>query len=169
MTVGGIHDVAGMSAFSFRGVERLLLAGYCNTPIVLAIARTTNPTLHFQIGNFVNIPFIEVVGEKLSLGVTKNVDRLVRTTVIDWNTYERSWNFESLPILMTSSDTTATIESSYTAWTTLNRETIAEMKRLEDENNRLFIDAYGLQDELTPNVPIEEITLTVNPRLPLWR
>ena len=37
------------------------------------------------------------------------------------------------------------------------------MKRLEDENNHLFIDAYGLQDELTPNVPIEEITLTVNP------
>ena len=61
---GGIHDVTGMSAFSFRGVERLLLAGYCNTPIVLAIARTTNPTLHFQIGNFVNIPFIEVVGGK---------------------------------------------------------------------------------------------------------
>ena len=60
---GSIHDVAGMSAFSFRGVERLLLAGYCNTPIVLAIARITNPTLHFQIGNFVNIPFIEVVGE----------------------------------------------------------------------------------------------------------
>ncbi len=37
------------------------------------------------------------------------------------------------------------------------------MKRLEEENNRLFIDAYGLQDELTPDVPIEQITLTVNP------
>ena len=93
-----------MSAFSFRGVERLLLAGYCNTLIVRAIARATNPTLHFHIGNFVNIPFIEVVGAKLSLGLTKNVDRLVRTTVIDWNTYERSWDFESLPILMASSE-----------------------------------------------------------------
>ena len=37
------------------------------------------------------------------------------------------------------------------------------MKRLEEENNRLFIDAYGLADELTPDVPIEQITLTVNP------
>ena len=37
------------------------------------------------------------------------------------------------------------------------------MKRLEEENNRLFIDAYGLQDELTADVPIEQITLTVNP------
>jgi len=37
------------------------------------------------------------------------------------------------------------------------------MKRLEEENNRLFIEAYGLQDELTPDVPIQQITLTVNP------
>ena len=58
---------------------------------------------------------------------------------------------------------TPTVESSYTAWTTHNRETIAEMKHLEEENNRLFIDAYGLADELTPDVPIEQITLTVNP------
>ena len=37
------------------------------------------------------------------------------------------------------------------------------MQRLEEENNRIFIDAYGLQDELTPDVPLEEITLTCNP------
>ena len=61
------------------------------------------------------------------------------------------------------SDPTPTLESSYTAWITQNRDTIAEMKRLEEENNRLFIDAYGLADELTPDVPIEQITLTVNP------
>ena len=160
---GSIHDVKGMSAFSFRGVGRLLLAGYCNTLIVRAIARATNPTLSFQIGNFVNIPFIEGVGEDFSRDVMKNVDWLVRSTIIDWNAYERSWNFESLPILTASSESTRTLESSYIAWVTQNRETIAEMQRLEEENNRLFIDAYGLQGELTPDVPIEEITLTVNP------
>ena len=82
---------------------------------------------------------------------------------MDWDAYERSWDFQSLPILTASSDPTPTLESSYTAWITQNRDTIAEMKRLEEENNRLFIDAYGLQDELTPEVPIEQITLTVNP------
>ena len=81
----------------------------------------------------------------------------------DWDAYERSWDFQSLPILTASSDPTPTLESSYTAWITQNRDTIAEMKRLEEENNRLFIDAYGLADELTPDVPIEQITLTVNP------
>ena len=91
------------------------------------------------------------------------ITQLVALARDDWDAYERSWDFESLPILTVSSEPTPTIESSYTAWITQNRETIAEMKRLEEENNRLFIDAYGLQDEITPDVPIEEITLTVNP------
>ena len=160
---GSIHDVAGMSAFSFHGVGRLLLAGYCNTPIVLAIAGATNPTLHFQIGDFVNIPFIKAVGETLSLEVTKNVDWLVYTTGVDWNTYERSWDFQSLSILPASSAAAQTLESSCDAWMARNRETIAEMKRLEEENNRLFISAYGLDGELSPDVPLEQITLTVNP------
>jgi type II restriction/modification system DNA methylase subunit YeeA len=81
----------------------------------------------------------------------------------DWDAYERSWDFQSLPLLSVSTDPNPTLESSYTAWITNNKQTIAEMKRLEEENNRLFIDAYGLQDELTPDVPIEQITLTVNP------
>ena len=55
------------------------------------------------------------------------------------------------------------LESSYNAWIAKNRDTIAGMKQLEEENNRLFIDAYRLADELTPDVPIEQITLTVNP------
>ena len=160
---GGIHDVKGMSAFGFHGVERLLLAGYCNTLIVRAIARATNPTVSFQIGNFVNIPFIEVVAEDLSYDVTKNVDWLVRSTIIDWNAYERSWDFKLHPILTVSSQRTPTLESTYTAWITQNRKTIAEMHRLEEENNRLFIAAYGLTDEFTTDIPIEEITLTVNP------
>ena len=43
------------------------------------------------------------------------------------------------------------------------QEMTLEMQRLEEENNRIFIDAYGLQDELTPEVPMKEITLTCNP------
>jgi type II restriction/modification system DNA methylase subunit YeeA len=82
---------------------------------------------------------------------------------IDWDAYERSWDFQSLPLLTAAAEPTPTLESGYTAWTRKNRDTIAEMKRLEEENNRLFIDAYGLGEELAPDVPIEQITLTVNP------
>ena len=104
------------------------------------------------------IPYIEAVEFS-----AKEIDCLVSMSKEDWDAYERSWDFQSLPLLTASSESTPTLESSYTAWITQNKGTIAEMKRLEEENNRLFIDAYGLGDELTPDVPIEQITLTVNP------
>lgn len=160
---GFIHDVSGMSAFNFAGVHSEVLLAFCNTPIVINIARAVNPTLHFQVGDFVNIPFLEAAGEALTSETKIRVDRLVKSAADDWNAYERSWDFQSLPILMASSDPATTLESCYTAWITQNRATIAEMQHLEEENNRLFIDAYGLADELTPDVPIEQITLTVNP------
>ena len=51
------------------------------------------------------------------------------------------------------------IEACFNAWKKENRAAIDEMKRLEEENNRLFIEAYGLQDELSHDVPEEQITL----------
>ena len=122
-----------------------------------------NPTFHANPGDLEVIPLCK----NLSRGMKDNVAISSRTCIglatTDWNAYERSWDFQSLPLLTVSTDPTPTLESSYTAWITQNRDTIAEMKRLEEENNRLFIDAYGLADELTPDVPIEQITLTVNP------
>ena len=157
---GSLFDVAGSCAFSktdAAGVEEYL--GLLCSPLAFEFLRAQNPTLNFQASNVGNIPWIPLSNAQV---VVELVKRLVRITQCDWDAYERSWDFESLPILTVSSDTTPTLESSYTAWITHNRETIAEMKRLEEENNRLFIDAYGLAEELTPDVPIEQITLTVN-------
>jgi type II restriction/modification system DNA methylase subunit YeeA len=81
----------------------------------------------------------------------------------DWDSSESCWDFRSNPIATGCSTNSPTLESSYTAWITDNRATIAEMKRLEEDNNRLFIEAYGLTEELSPDVPLDQITLTVNP------
>ncbi|MBJ2272569.1 BREX-1 system adenine-specific DNA-methyltransferase PglX [Pseudomonas shahriarae] len=160
---GFIHDVKGMSAFETDRLPLSLLLAFCNTSVVTETVKALNPTLSFQVGNFVSIPFIPSAVEKIKRVVSEHISKLIKISVVDWNAYERSWDFQSLPILTVSSDPIPTIESSYTAWVTNNRNTIAEIKRLEEENNRLFIDAYGLADELTPDVPIEQITLTVNP------
>ena len=106
-----------------------------------------------------NLPFKRDLIES----VRECEERCVVLSMGDWNAYERSWDFQSLPIRTACSEPTPSLESSYTAWITQNCETIAEMKRLEEENNHLFIEAYGLQDELAPDVPIEQITLTANP------
>ncbi|MGI6487285.1 MAG: class I SAM-dependent DNA methyltransferase [Syntrophothermaceae bacterium] len=81
---------------------------------------------------------------------------------IDWDSYETSWDFTELPLLK-SDYHEPTIRETYQRLRAHWWEMTREMQRLEEENNRIFIEAYGLQDELTPEVPLSEITLTCNP------
>lgn len=81
----------------------------------------------------------------------------------DWDAYERSINFQFPPILTTPSNPIKSLENSYKSWVASNCDTVAEMKRLETENSRFFIEAYGLSDELDAEIPVSQITLTVNP------
>jgi type II restriction/modification system DNA methylase subunit YeeA len=138
--------------------QRALTACLLNSKVSGPFLEILCPTIHFGVGQVANFPLI-TPEEPIQI----SYKHLLTAHSDDWDAYERSWDFQSLPLLTASSDPTPTLESSYTAWTRANRDTIAEMKRLEEENNRLFIDAYGLADELTPDVPIEQITLTVNP------
>lgn len=149
-------DASGVCAVVPDSAERLVLA-LLNTPVTTAALRALNPTLNLNPGNLCTVPL------DLNLLDDVNVEGCISCSERDWNAYERSWDFLSLPMLTASSEPTPTLESSYSAWISQNRATIAEMQRLEEENNRLFIDAYGLVGELTPDVPIEQITLTVNP------
>lgn len=80
----------------------------------------------------------------------------------DWDSYETSWDFTTLPLLRPDYRG-RNLEKTYHTLRTHWREQTLEMQRLEEENNRIFIEAYGLEDELTPDVPLSEITLTCNP------
>ena len=135
----------------------LQIVALTNSVIPNFIFNLLNPTLNYSSGLVAQCP---VMRFKCDFELVKSVMALVES---DWDAYERSWNFQLFPLLSNTSESTGTLESSYTAWITQNKGVIAEMKRLEEDNNRLFINAYGLQDELTPEVPIEQITLTVNP------
>lgn len=116
------------------------------------------PTMDFNPGSISRIPaLLEFVTATENSGT-----RLIAISKSDWDAYETSWDFTTLPLL--SFDHQAdTLQATYATvrahWQSLTNE----MQRLEEENNRIFIDAYGLQDELTADVPIEEITLTCNP------
>jgi type II restriction/modification system DNA methylase subunit YeeA len=116
-----------------------------------------NPTLHFQAGNISSLP-MPTVGQQCDA----NVLQAVASTKSDWDAYETSWDFTTLPLL-SPDHRGETLEASYATLRAHWQSMTDEMKRLEEENNRIFIDAYGLQDELTPEVPLKEITLTCNP------
>ena len=159
---GAVFDVGGSSAFPTEK-DHLWTTGFLCSKQVFEFMKVMNPTLNFQVGNVAALPVIKQSVQSHQSEIENVVSALIGSARTDWNAYERSWDFQSLPILTVSSDATPTLEASYVARVTQNRKTIAEMKRLEEENNRLFIDAYGLTDELTPDVPVEQITLTVNP------
>lgn len=152
---GFIFDVAGSALFPNNREDMATIAGMLNSKVSAYYLKALSPTLNYEAEHLRKLPYVSVVNAVF--------DRLVALSKSDWDIWETSWDFQSLHILTASAATTPTLESSYTAWTARNRETIAEMKRLEEENNDLFIHAYGLRDELTPDVPIEQITLTVNP------
>jgi hypothetical protein len=157
--VGSTFNVEGPSFFSDDAMVATGLL--CSAP-VFYLMHLMNPTLHFLVGSVSKVPRPEV--DKETAEDLRNVaSTAIALTKADWDAYERSWDFKSLPFIALSTDSISTLESCYTAWIIQNRDTIAEMKYLEEENNRLFIYAYGLQDEITANVPIEQITLTVNP------
>ncbi|WP_201567141.1 BREX-1 system adenine-specific DNA-methyltransferase PglX [Psychrobacter immobilis] len=152
---GFLFDTKGSCIFTDSSRLPSLL-GFMNSIVTQEFLNILCPTLDYSSIGMNSLPIV-------SCQATTIVNHLVDVSTSDWNAYERSWDFQSSPLLMASADPAPTLESSYIAWVRKNRDNIAEMQRLEEENNRLFIDAYGLQDELTPEVPIEQITLTVNP------
>jgi len=153
----GTFDMAGPTAFFDKTDQVWSSLGLLNSEFAAKLLPVLNPTLHAQLRDVKAIPLPNLHVD------SGQIKALVATSRSDWDSYERSWDFQFLPILTASTDCIPTLESSYIAWITQNRDTITEMKRLEEENNFIFINAYGLQDELTLDVPIEQITLTVNP------
>jgi len=90
------------------------------------------------------------------------VCQLIKIAQSDWDAYEVSWDFFSLPLLQ-SDYRQPTLKSTYQKLRARWQEMTLEMQRQEEKNNRIFIEAYGLQDELTLEVTLNEITLTCNP------
>ena len=160
--IGFLFDTKGQCLFAESHSQLMRLMLLLNSEVVRTLLRVLAPTADFNCGAIKKIPAPRLTASELA-DYSEMAGRLVEPAKHDWNSYERSWDFQSSPLLSVSTNPNPTLESSYAAWISSNKQAIAEMKRLEEENNRLFIDAYGLQDELRPEVPIEQITLTVNP------
>ena len=150
---GAVFDVKGSCAFP-KDTDFHLVLGLFASNIVNYFMGILNPSSTFQVGDIAKIPVPKFISfEKNS----KIVDLLLDISKSDWDSYETSWGFTENPTIRTGQPN---LEQAFSTWQQQNANAVAEMKRLEEENNKLFIDAYGLQDELTPDVPDEQITLT---------
>lgn len=152
---GAMFETKGAMCFPSKQDMHSVLA-FSNTKIVNRLLLALSPTLDFHEGPVGRLPV------KLVDGAGTIAQRCVALGRADWDAYEISWDFTTLPLL-SPEHRGETLTDSYASLRAHWQSMTDEMHRLEEENNRIFIDAYGLQDELTAEVPVEEITLTCNP------
>jgi len=149
---GFIFDAAGPCVF---GPKPLLYLAFLATKQCYQFLLLLNPTFHFKNYNIASLPFVVPSDEKACFEIARECVQLGK---IDWDNFETSWDFRDPPLLR-SGLKGATLEESWRNWETQSTAAIRRMQELETENNRLFIAAYGLDGELQPDVPEEQITL----------
>jgi len=162
MPAGFIFDTSAPSVFS---ENPYFILSVVNSKPARKILDVMCPSYHFLTSDVADLP-MPTMSEPLSHGLSASAANMIGISRDDDVSYETSWGFTTLPLLSpdhrpdpentTLADSYATLRAHWQSMTD-------EMQALEEENNRTFIDAYGLQDELTPEVPLEEITLTCNP------
>jgi type II restriction/modification system DNA methylase subunit YeeA len=150
-----IFNAKGSMCFGSELCSTSYLLGVLNSKVTQALLAVVSPTLDYGEGPLSKIPFKPDVSVDI---VERNVEKLVTLARNDWDNFETSWDFDDHPLLRLGPKG-ETLFASWRNWQAQCAGAICRMQDLETENNRLFIDAYGLADELTPDVPEEQITL----------
>jgi len=158
---GCLFDVKGSFCIPNDSEVNLVLGLLCSN-FTQGIVKVLNPTIEVQPRDIASIPYNKSELESCGDRIKEVVSCLVRGAKSDWNSYESAWDFTSLPLIQ-SDFRQATLKETYQKLRLHWFNMTMKMQQLEEENNRIFIKAYGLQDELTPDVPLKEITLTCNP------
>lgn len=152
---GRIFDSGGSSIFPHKDI--FFLQGVLNNKITENHLSISNPTLNFQPRDIASIPVIYPPNQLLKENIENLVKNNCRISETDWNSFETSWAFKKHPILEYKS---ANIELSFNNWEKFTEEQFNGLKVNEVELNKLFIEIYGLQDELSPDVDERDVTIS---------
>ena len=146
------YDISGHCFFP-KEEDQLWLLGYANTSIFAELLKVFNSTIHCQVGDVgkIIVPDIGEQKNKVSVLAGENVEFSKK----DWDSFETSWDFQHHPLLRKVS----TIAEAFDQWQAECNDRFNQLKANEEELNRIFIDIYGLQDELTPEVEDKDVTV----------
>lgn len=149
-----LFDGAGGTLFLYDESNIPVFLGLLNSTVAAKILNVISPTLNFNENHIGSIPVIEMSNEDKSK-VTELVYQNIYISKSDWDAFETSWDFTKHPLLRNKS----TISEAYSEWEAECNTRFAQLKANEEELNRIFIDIYGLQDELTPEVEDKDVTV----------
>ena len=148
---GFLFSSAGFCIFE-KDLKLYILA-FMNSIVCAAILKILSPTINFNVGDIAKLPINVSKGERAS------VEEITSDCIIlsknDWDSFENSWDFQRHPLIRS----TRTIKESYIKWQMECDERFNQLKANEEELNRIFIDIYGLQDELAPEEEDKDVTV----------
>lgn len=162
---GFAFDVKGSCGFP-NEQDLLCILAFLNSKLTPMYIDALNPTITTQVGDLKRIPLLNINHKSKC-----NIDILAKSNVTiaktAWDTFETSWDFKCHPLIngelriengeLRKEDNT--IESAFNAWNDFTESQFKQLKANEEELNRIFIEIYGLQDELTPEVEDKDITI----------
>ena len=170
--VGFIFDVAGCCIFYTDDNVRKYHFGFLNSNVCGAILKMISPTMNYEAGHIASMPIIDNLDYRDS--IESLVDHNVETSRADWDSFEQSWDFIRHPLVPSVADKTEQQNSQFATsrmekfgriswhfekWQQECEARFSQLKSNEEELNRIFIDIYGLQDELTPEVEDKDVTV----------
>ena len=148
---GYIYADAGPMFFPNEDIFYLL--AYMNSKVFQGCCNLICQGLHYSTGQIPKIPFRNQYDK--SVPISRLTKQNISLSKSDWDAFETSWDFTKHPLLCNKS----TICESYSEWEAECNARFSTLKANEEELNRIFIDIYGLQDELTPEVEDKEVTV----------
>jgi len=149
---GFIFDVQGSSGFPSENLHHYVL-GFLNSSVSQECSTILNPSIHQQVGDMARIPVY--VSEEKHSTVNSIVVNNISLSRVDWDAFETSWDFIRSPLICGE----RTVAIAFGKWEQEAAERFDTLKANEEELNRIFIDIYGLQDELTPEVKDKDVTV----------
>ena len=157
---GYLFDNGGSCLFSNIYLE--YIQGLLNTKVAVELLKI-QPTMNNQPGTIGGLPLI--INENID--IKKIVRENIALAQLDWDSFETSWDFKCHPLISVIPQNRALFDDTtdidlaecYTCWENECNERFNQLKANEEELNRIFIDIYGLQDELTPEVEDKDVTV----------
>ena len=148
---GALFGSGGYCAFVDDSL-RLYVLALLNSKVTGAFAQFVSPTLNYEVGHIKTIPVVVTEKRKYVTSCTWDNISLSRS---DWDSFETSWDFTCHPLVRG----VGTVAEAFGLWEAECEERFQRLKANEEELNRIFIDIYGLQGELTPEVEDKDVTV----------
>lgn len=151
---GSVYDIAGSSVFPSKEHTQYLCA-FLNSKLSFEFLKVLAPTINFQVGDIKRLPILFPNDSKIQI-INELSLQTINIVKLEFDHSENSWDFQKNQLVRFKG---IDIESAYNSYKDYWQLQFFNLHKNEEELNRQFIEIYGLQEELTPKVPLEDITI----------